>query len=781
MLDTSYITLKDKKERRQISLNWKFLLLGILTFFISRASVVDKLTPFGIAFTSSYLLAGKYNWYIMPAAILGILSFHGIGGIDYIISIVLIGITYRFVNRDKLTTIKSSIITAMLFMAVKLANIALVGTIFVYDLLLSVFEGLIVFTLSYMFSYGIFLDTNEKVGPNEKIISVFITLAIGLSGLQTASIYGIALKNIISILTILYLGYREGIFIGSTVGITLGVISYMSQPEMPFILAIYGLAGLLTGIFKELGKAGSVLGFLLGNAIVSFYINGYGISFINLRELLVAIGIFSITYKYLDGWLGDYIDAITNRSKERAHSHIKDQITIDKLNELAEVFNELGQTFRKAVEDAQGYDAIEVYGIIDNLANSICQNCSLRTFCWEEKFYTTYHSMFKIISLMEENIPIDDHTFPNFIKEYCANRKGVVEELEEQFEKLKLNSMWKEKISENRLLVAEQLEEISKIMKEMAKNIYINPTFKKDVEELLLEELRKNKVDVVDVIAFELEKDNIEIHVEVDNVYKDENRYDRVKKIVSDVLGLPLKGEFNVSKLNDKRQKYRFIKGSRYSALTEVVAMPNHMNKISGDNYTFGEGENIYYSAISDGMGVGKKAHSESNTAINLLEKFIEAKFDKELALRTINSILMLSSNHEMFTTFDISLIDLYTGKLQLVKTGAPATFIKKKDRVEVVNSQSLPVGILKDVDFNVYEEYLEDGDIIIMVSDGVLDANEEVDNSELWMKELISRINSVNPRIIGEKILKAANEACAYEPKDDMTVMVTKVWKTIS
>lgn len=781
MLDTSYITLKDKKERRQISLNWKFLLLGILTFFISRASVVDKLTPFGIAFISSYLLAGKYNWYIIPAAILGILSFHGIGGIDYIISIVLIGITYRFVNRDKLTTIKSSIITAMLFMAVKLANIALVGTIFVYDLLLSVFEGLIVFTLSYMFSYGIFLDTNEKVGPNEKIISVFITLAIGLSGLQTASIYGIALKNIISILTILYLGYREGIFIGSTVGITLGVISYMSQPEMPFILAIYGLAGLLTGIFKELGKAGSVLGFLLGNAIVSFYINGYGISFINLRELLVAIGIFSITYKYLDGWLGDYIDAITNRSKERAHSHIKDQITIDKLNELAEVFNELGQTFRKAVEDAQGYDAIEVYGIIDNLANSICQNCSLRTFCWEEKFYTTYHSMFKIISLMEENIPIDDHTLPNFIKEYCANRKGVVEELEEQFEKLKLNSMWKEKISENRLLVAEQLEEISKIMKEMAKNIYINPTFKKDVEELLLEELRKNKVDVVDVIAFELEKDNIEIHVEVDNVYKDENRYDRVKKIVSDVLGLPLKGEFNVSKLNDKRQKYRFIKGSRYSALTEVVAMPNHMNKISGDNYTFGEGENIYYSAISDGMGVGKKAHSESNTAINLLEKFIEAKFDKELALRTINSILMLSSNHEMFTTFDISLIDLYTGKLQLVKTGAPATFIKKKDRVEVVNSQSLPVGILKDVDFNVYEEYLEDGDIIIMVSDGVLDANEEVDNSELWMKELISRINSVNPRIIGEKILKAANEACAYEPKDDMTVMVTKVWKTIS
>jgi stage II sporulation protein E len=243
---------------------------------------------------------------------------------------------------------------------------------------------------------------------------------------------------------------------------------------------------------------------------------------------------------------------------------------------------------------------------------------------------------------------------------------------------------------------------------------------------------------------------------------------------------MPLKGEFNASRGEEGRQRFKFIKGNRYSALTEVVSIPNHMNKISGDNYTFGEGGNIYYSAISDGMGVGKKANSESNIAINLLEKFIEAKFDKELALKTINSILMLSSDHEMFTTFDISLIDLYSGKLQLVKTGAPATFVKKKDRVEVINSQSLPVGILEDVDFNVYEEYLEDGDIIIMVSDGVLDANEEIENSELWMKELISGIDSVNPRIIGEKILEAANEVCDFKPRDDMTVMVTKVWKTV-
>ena len=141
----------------------------------------------------------------------------------------------------------------------------------------------------------------------------------------------------------------------------------------------------------------------------------------------------------------------------------------------------------------------------------------------------------------------------------------------------------------------------------------------------------------------------------------------------------------------------------------------------------------------------------------------------------------MLKSNDEIFTTFDISLLDLYTGKLQIIKTGAPATFIKKKDRVDIINSQSLPVGILKDVDFNVYEEYLEDGDIIIMMSDGILEANEDIDGGEKWMKDLIMNIDSLNPKTVAETILSQAENISNGKIKDDMTVLVTKVWKTVN
>ncbi|MFS8541664.1 MAG: hypothetical protein LOD89_06200, partial [Tissierellales bacterium] len=71
MLDTSYVSLKGKKQKKQMILNRELVFLGIVAFFISRASVIDKLTPFGIAFISSYLLTGRYNLYVIISAVLG--------------------------------------------------------------------------------------------------------------------------------------------------------------------------------------------------------------------------------------------------------------------------------------------------------------------------------------------------------------------------------------------------------------------------------------------------------------------------------------------------------------------------------------------------------------------------------------------------------------------------------------------------------------------------------------------------------------------------------------
>ncbi|MBZ2174583.1 stage II sporulation protein E [Schnuerera sp. xch1] len=781
MLNTEYILSKEKRRNEMINFNWEYLIPIALAFFISRASIIERLTPFGIAFMSAYILAGKYNIYVFISTILGIFSFHSINGLDYMVTTTIVMILLNIIkSKETFSIIKSSIVTSGIFIFIKTLYLVIFKEVFIYDLLIITFEGLLVFTMTYIFSYSLSTNSEAKSYTNEKIICTFLTLALILLGIGSLSILEASLKNIISVLIILYFGYTEGAFIGSTIGITLGIVSYISQPEMPFILSIYGLAGLLTGVFKDLGKIGSILGFVLGNAIISFYINGYGISFIDFRELIISIVAFLVLYKPLNNYLSDYVELITKRAKEKSYSHRKDEMTINKLNEISDIFRGLGKTFKDSVGDNKANDVDEVYELINDVANSICSNCGMRKSCWKGNFYTTYNAMFKAISLLEENESLTDDNLPQFFKDYCLNKNGIRKEMLSRFERFKINNMWKNKIIQNRLLVSEQLEGVAKIMEDMANDIYINPIFKEDLEEIVYTNLKRNKVDIDDVIISELEDDNIEVYVEVNKAYKAINSQENIKQIVSDTIGIPLRGEFNINQSEKERVKFKLIKSNRYSAFTEAVSKPNYLNKVSGDNYTFGEGQNTYFAAISDGMGVGKKANRESDIAINLLEKFLDAKFDKELALKTINSILMLKSNDEIFTTFDISLIDLYSGKLQVIKTGAPATFIKKKNKVEVINSQSLPVGILDDVDFNVYEEYLEDGDIIIMMSDGILDANEDEDDTEKWMKGVINDIDSINPKTIATGIMNAAKEIGGEKARDDMTVLVTKVWKTI-
>ncbi len=782
MFKAEFILPKKKRFDKALEFNSSYFVTIILAFFIGRANIMDKLTPFGIGFISAYIITGNFNLYLFLSTVLGMFTFHGfIGGLEYFLASSLIFILYnRYKTLNETSILKSSIITSITFTLTRLAILLIFKDIFIYDIFNILFEGITVFAISYIFSYGISTEKINRTYTNEKIVCSFIILALIISGIGDFSIFNISIKNIINILLILYFGHSEGAFIGATVGISLGMATYISQTEMPFIISIYGLAGLFAGLFRELGKIGSVLGFLVANSIISFYINGYVISFITTRELILSIIFFYIIYKPLNYYLSDYVGMAIGRTKEKNYAERKDQLAINRLKEISELFDDLGRTFRNSTQIDTVVDTKEVYQLIDQIANVQCANCGMRRFCWEEGFYTTYYAIFNMISIMDGGGSLVDENIPIAIKDYCINKEEIIDEIKRYFNTFKINNMWRNKILENRILVSDQLEEVAKVVGNIANDIYVNPIFKEDIEEIIFANLKNNKVDVKDVIVMELDGENFEIYVDVEKTYKDVNKGENIKKLVSKSINTPLKLCLTYVKSQEENQKYKLIKSNRYNALTTAVSEPNGFNEVSGDNYTFGEGENSYFVALSDGMGMGEKANRESTTAINLLESFLEAKFDKAVALKTINSILMLKSNDELFATLDVSLFDLCTGKLQIIKTGSPATFIKRKDEVKVINSQSLPVGILKDVEFNVYEEYLEDGDIVIMMSDGVLEANKDISYVERWMKDIIKNIESLNPTTIANEILNVAKLNSDDNPKDDMTILVTKIWKTV-
>ncbi|MBN7774382.1 SpoIIE family protein phosphatase [Clostridium aminobutyricum] len=197
---------------------------------------------------------------------------------------------------------------------------------------------------------------------------------------------------------------------------------------------------------------------------------------------------------------------------------------------------------------------------------------------------------------------------------------------------------------------------------------------------------------------------------------------------------------------------------------------------VSGDSFQYKEiSESEYAILLSDGMGKGSAAAGESGLAVTTLMDLISAGFDVKLALKTVNNILLLQDESEIFSTVDLAMIDKIGGKLRLFKIGAAATFIKRGDKVAAVKMAALPLGIVDGLHIDFINVRLRPGDQIIMVSDGICDANRE-DLEMTWIQEAIRVIKSKDPQTISDLIVNKAVESYGIREKDDMTVITAVI-----
>lgn len=194
--------------------------------------------------------------------------------------------------------------------------------------------------------------------------------------------------------------------------------------------------------------------------------------------------------------------------------------------------------------------------------------------------------------------------------------------------------------------------------------------------------------------------------------------------------------------------------------------------KVSGDSYlctNIREGE--YLIALSDGMGRGVRAAEESTLTVNILHNLLKAGFEAELALKMVNSILLLNTSEEVFSTVDMGFINLYTGRARFFKVGAATSFIKRDGTVKSIKVSALPMGIIERIPVESISLQLRRGDQIIIVSDGIADADRGEDGLE-WVKESISEIRSKDPQTMADLILNKAIQRYGLREKDDMTVI---------
>ncbi|MCI9463538.1 MAG: SpoIIE family protein phosphatase [Lachnospiraceae bacterium] len=337
--------------------------------------------------------------------------------------------------------------------------------------------------------------------------------------------------------------------------------------------------------------------------------------------------------------------------------------------------------------------------------------------------------------------------------------------------------LWQKKLYESRGLLAEHLKEMAHIMSEVAGESYKTHPVGERKYKQIMHNLKDAGILLKDCLLLENEDGHLELNLSMKAVQEN-----IVLEDVADIISAALNARVRASKnqplfMAGEWRTYHFLEEPAFHILTGFAKAVKETEKISGDNYTFDEIEQGKMIAIlSDGTGSGEKACKESERVIEMMERLLEAGFRKEAAIQVINGALAAGEQEQNMSTLDICELNLYTGACEFIKVGAACTYIKRDNLVDRLSARNLPLGLFQQIEPEIMYRQLQDGDYIIMLSDGVLEALSQGIGEEI-LPEIIGRTSHTNPGQIANQILSYCLHQSRGQIRDDMTVLVIGIW----
>ena len=774
----------------------------VLSFLISMVSFGDDfiISPFGLALVAASISRGIPLVMVYVTSLVGTTIKFGINGLlIYIVSslLVLLSVIITKPRRnieDSNEKVKIGGNLAFSVFLIQLIYILFTGFYF-YDFLASImisittyiFYKIFVNSISVISEYGI-----KKVFSVEEVIGASLLIAIAVSALGNLNVFSFSLKNIICIFIVLYLGWRNGILVGATSGITVGVVLSIIGGGEEVLIAAYAISGMIAGLLNKFGKIGVIIGFILGNIAVAYASNGGVNNIILFQEILIAaVGLLFVP-KRAKISIEDVIPD-TKLLPEAGRNLEESQEAITKLTSISKTISDMANNY----EQNESYEKnLEIFE--DELLSSLD---GLEGNALYDDIYNNEGNIIEDIldNLLENGIMTENGIVSIFAKHniYLMNSENPrmkdteIQEIREMIKVINMayrisknNFIWQKKLDENNKNVSKQLKNVSDAIKDIASGMgetVDKYTEEKDKIKIILAE---KGIDIKDLTIKQEENGRFIVNVYT-NICDNENGkkcpVKQIDKVISGVLDdkFILQNQECGIRLNKNTCVYTYISDDKYILQTGISKAKKDDSIVSGDNTSqirLADGK--YLLAISDGMGSGADARRNSKIAISMLERLLSSGFDKETSINLINSAIINANKEEMYATLDIEILDLYEGKMEILKNGACPTYVKRNKNVSLIKSESLPTGIINDINIDTYDKDLESGDIVVICSDGIIESNHEYANKELWIKYLLEDIQTDSPEKIADIILHEAIDNEFGKAKDDMSVIVFKVNK---
>ena len=821
-VDTGYIDENEIKTKRikqkfiKENLSKQNIILYLISFMVSTVQFGNGLAPFAIAIIAAML---SNNIPIIITYLLTCIgTFIGFGGAGLLIyiltSLILVAFSIFLTPKiDESTNQKNLtphlIVSCFIVQVLKI----MMGPVLIYDVLLAV-----VYTIVTVIFYKIFLSSVlvikeskiKKAFSIEEIIGTSLMVAIAVSAFKDITIFNYSVRNILSVFIVLFLGWQNGMLIGATSGVIIGSVIAVVQNGDPILIAAFAISGMIAGLLNKIGKIGVIIGFILGTVILTYVANGNTESIIMIQEILIAsIGLLA-TPKNIKINIEDMFDHFKYLPKAPTNRLEPTTDMAYKLNNVSNAISEVAKSYKEAaatvLEDEEIEEERNKEIFVTELENNIADlkdNVIYDDLINEDspivndifKFLIDKNeiNVEQLIKIFENHnnyiLGFDDSELSKKIKKEIEK---MVKAINSSYRISKLNFIWKKKIIENKEAMGTQLDGISKTISDIAEGI--NKDLDQEnvmTEKEKIKKLLEQKNIIAEDINIKKQKNNkleVTLYVKPCNEYEDNNSLE-VEECLADkirpILSKFFKQELDIQLVdcaiqNDKEICYfKYTSKNKYSLQIGLAKTTKNGSPVSGDTslkMKLQDGKQLI--AISDGMGSGPNARKSSRIATQMLKRLLGSGFNKETSLDIINSNMCLNSEDDSYATLDIAIFDLFEGNVEFIKSGASPTYIKNRKHVDIIKNLTLPAGILNDIDLKISDRDLEENEILVMCSDGIIESNTEYENKDLWLKYLLEEMDTQNPQKIADIILAESIDNNFGIPKDDMTVIVCKLVK---
>ena len=757
-------SLPETQPQLAIALSW--VLNFALGMILATIPLFGGSGPFGIAIAAR-TLGGISSLMCTFGASLGyLLAFGFQEGIKSVAAVVLVfaaGFVFQDVKLSRKSAFMPLIAAFFTLLTCFLGYYtASAGSYMILPLLA---QTLLAFGAAYFFREA--FVTEEPMTEAAELrrgISLTLLLACVLMALSRAMVMEtLSLGRVCAILLVQTAAFRGGALCGAASGVLLGAAMDAVHAQPVFFSLAYPVSALVSGVYARHGRLIFLLSYILCGAlsVILFAENALHL------ELLYENFVASVIFLVLPNSFLNQVGAILSVPQGGTGESGLRRYTARRVRQMATAFEDLYTTVDSTISGKRCDE--DISQVFDRASELVCRTCKNKTECWNGCYMDTLSVFNDAGDQIRGRGILCKEDLPQHFLERCLKPEELVIAVNGELRGQIYRRQFASRLQENTAAAYGQYMDLAEILSGVSEEL-VNAYGPDPLAQRRLQRYLSTMDVDAEIAVFRDRSGRLHIlmeSVKLKRLMQEPGYLDRISDAVGVRLCRPMGSDANAE------GRITLLEAEPLSVSVGVASMKKTGESVSGDRGTYFKTEQgVLCILLSDGVGSGEVAAKESVAAIRILERFLRTGIEPALAMKMLNSVMLLKNNDSWgFATVDLLCIDLFTGSATFYKYGAAPSYVRSGKQIRRIRSESMAAGLGSGADGlpDVVKMRLHPGNLAIIASDGVI-----AEQNDSWVRKLLAESEGSSMKHLARDTLKAALKQ--YGCSDDMTVLAVRV-----